>query len=98
MRPVLVGQRREPLAPEVVARLRRWVRTCLGLGPEEAVTVTQLACREAGCAPLETVLAVLTPGAPLSRTIPRPADEVSLADVQEAFAAAAPTDPSGRTP
>lgn len=86
-----IGQRPEPLPPDLVDRLRRWVRTCLGLGEEETVTVTQLACREAGCAPVETVLAVLTPGAPVHRTIRRPADEVSLADVRSAFATVTPS-------
>jgi len=82
--PVL-APRPTPVSPEVRDRLRRWVRTCLDLAEDETVTVTQLACREAGCAPVETVLAVLRPGAPLHRTVPLPADAVSVADVQRAF-------------
>ena len=89
-------ERPAPPPPDVVARLRRWVRTCLGLSEEDPVTVTQLACREAGCAPVETVLVVLRPGEPLHRSIPLPADLVSVADVQRAFAAV-PDDSRGRS-
>lgn len=81
----LFGQRPDAVPPDVVDRLRRWVRTCLGLTGDVPVTVTQLHCRDAGCAPVETVLAVLHPGAPLHRTFPQPADHVSLADVRAAF-------------
>ena len=66
------------------------MRTHLALAEDDTVTVTQLACRDAGCSPIETVLAVLHPGAPLHRTIPLPAELVSVADVQQAFAAEAP--------
>ena len=86
MRPDLVfGTRPAPPPPEVVARLRRWVRTHLDLAEDDPVTVTQLACRGVSCAPIETVLAVLRPGAPLRRTFPLPAELVSVAHVQQAF-------------
>lgn len=85
----LLGSRPDPVPPEVAGRLRHWVRTCLALGEDDVVMVTQLACRDAGCSPVETVLAVLRPGAPLRRTVPLPAELVSIAHVQHAFAAVA---------
>ncbi|WNV76975.1 nitrate reductase [Geodermatophilus sp. DSM 44513] len=86
--PALV-RRPEPIPPAVRDRLRRWVRTALALDEEVPVSVTQLRCPEAGCAPVETVLAVLLPGAPLHRTLPLPAELVSVASVEDAFAGAA---------
>ncbi|MEI4270156.1 hypothetical protein TEK04_00330 [Klenkia sp. LSe6-5] len=77
------------LPPDVVDRLRRWVRTSLDLDLDTAVLVTQLTCRDAGCAPVETVLAVLRPGETVQRTISSPAELVSVADVQRAFGLAA---------
>ncbi|GAA4736549.1 hypothetical protein GCM10023328_16240 [Modestobacter marinus] len=81
-----LAARPAPVPPDVLDRLRRWVRTTLGLGADETVLVSQLRCRDAGCAPVETVLAVLRPGDRLSRTVPLPADWISVADVQRAFA------------
>jgi hypothetical protein len=51
------------------------VRVGLRLPPDQAITVTQLACREPGCPPVETVIAVL--GHPPRRwTIHRPLTEI----------------------
>ncbi len=77
--------RPDPVAPAVAARLRGWVRAALDLSDDDVVTVTQLTCRDAGCAPVETVLTVLHPGAPDSRTVPLPAAELCAADVLSAF-------------
>ena len=79
------SRRPEPVPAEVLTRLRRWVRTCLALGDDDTVMVTQLACPDADCAPVETVLAVLRPGNAVRRTLPMPADAISVADVQRAF-------------
>lgn len=77
--------RPDPVAPAVADRLRGWVRAALDLSDDDVVTVTQLACRDAGCAPVETVLTVLHPGAPHSRTVPLPAAQICAADVLSAF-------------
>lgn len=81
----LLGARPAPVPFEIADRLRRWVRTHLDLDEDVTVAVTQLRCRDTGCAPVETVLAVHRPGAPLSAVVPLPADEVCVADVQRAF-------------
>lgn len=80
------GRLPEPVPPDVRDRVRRWVRTCLGLRANEPVSVTQVACRGAGGLPVETLVALIRHGAALRRTIPLPADLVSVADVQLAFA------------
>jgi len=46
-------------APAAMAALKRWVREALALGDDDTVMVTELTCREPGCPPLETVVAVL---------------------------------------
>lgn len=83
--PPLFSSRPEPVPLEVASRLRGWVRAVLDLPAGDVVTVTQLACRDSSCAPVETVLAVLRPGAPLSRTVPLPADKLCADDVLRAF-------------
>lgn len=81
----LLSTRPDRVPPEVVDRLRGWVRAVLDLTDDDVVTVTQLTCRDSGCAPVETVLAVLRPGAPVSRTLPKPAGQLCAADVLFAF-------------
>jgi hypothetical protein len=81
----LLGTRLDPVRPDVAARLRDWVRAVLDLTDDVVVTVTQLTCRDSDCAPVETVLAVLHPGAPLSRVLALPAAQVCAADVLRAF-------------
>lgn len=78
-----LSERTAPLARHVTDRVRGWVRYVLDLDDEVAVLVTQLACRDAGCSPVETVLAVLHPGAPQSRTFAGPAGELCASDVVE---------------
>jgi hypothetical protein len=53
------------------AELARLVRDRLGLTEDATVTVQQLTCREPGCPPIETVIAVLGP-VPRRWTIHRP--------------------------
>lgn len=81
----LTTDRPAPVPREVAERLRGWVRCALDLSDDVVVQVSQLRCRDEGCAPLETVLAVLRPGAPLARTVPLPAAQVCAADVLTAF-------------
>ncbi len=52
------GAAREPGRGRRAAQVADLVRLHLGL-PDAAVTVSQLACREPGCPPVETVIAVL---------------------------------------
>lgn len=81
----LLGSRLDPIPPDVTSRLRGWVAAVLDLQDDEVVRVSQLACRDSACAPTETVLAVLRPGAPISRVLPMPATQVCAADILAAF-------------
>ena len=47
-----------------VREIKRILREVLGLPDEATVTLSQLACLEEDCAPLETVIGLLQPGLP----------------------------------
>jgi len=60
-----------------VREIRSWVRESHGIPEETTVMVTELACTEPGCPPLETVVAVLhSPGDTRQAKVP-----LGLADV-----------------
>lgn len=64
------------------ARIKQWM-TDYGTVPESAtIMVTELACREPGCPPLETVVAVLEGGHQWKTTLHKAIDEVSEEDVR----------------
>ena len=60
-----------PLAPRRegihgrMAEIKSWVRLTMGLPEEATVSVTELACRDAGCPDVETVIGVLEKGQPI---------------------------------
>lgn len=65
-----------------VERVQRWAREVLG-GDGAAVLVTELRCREPGCPPVETVIAVLpAKGERVQWKIPRGIASVTLEDVR----------------
>jgi hypothetical protein len=56
---------RRTIDPHQVERIKSWARASWGLDEEATVMVTELECREPGCPPIETVIAVLEgPGKP----------------------------------
>lgn len=67
-------------------QVRRWVEQHLVLDEPSTVLVTELACHEPGCPPIETVIALL--GGRDSKTwkIPCSAAELSAADVAAVLA------------
>jgi hypothetical protein len=72
------------------AQIADLVRARLGLSGDTAVTVSQLRCREPGCPPVETVVAVLT-RPPRRWTLHRP-----LAEIDDELVLSVPTlEPSG---
>jgi len=46
-------------SPKKTSEIKAWVREILRLDAEEPVLVSELACTEPGCPPLETIIAVL---------------------------------------
>jgi hypothetical protein len=47
---------------EAAARIKGWTRAALDLGAADQVLVQELACRQPGCAPRETVILVVPAG------------------------------------
>lgn len=70
-----------------VERIKTWARTTWALSDDTTIMVTELECREPGCPPIETVIALLEgPGKNAQHKIHKQAGDVSQADV-EALAA-----------
>ncbi|MBI4783727.1 MAG: hypothetical protein HY785_20785 [Oscillatoriophycideae cyanobacterium NC_groundwater_1537_Pr4_S-0.65um_50_18] len=46
--------------PNKVAQVKNWVYNRLPISPDTAVSINQLICREPGCPPIETVIAVMS--------------------------------------
>ena len=65
-----------------VRHIKKMVREALGLSDDVTVTVTELACLEEDCAPVETVIGLLRPDAPqLQAKLHKSIDAVNAADV-----------------
>ena len=69
-----------------LARVRGWVRELAHLGDGDGVMVSELACSEPGCPPLETVI-VIAPagGATHQHKLHAAAHEVRREDLQDLF-------------
>ena len=61
---MLIGSSSKRPNLEKVRSIKQALRTVLQLPEDTVVTVTQLACLEQGCAPLETVIGLLRAGEP----------------------------------
>ena len=83
---MLDAGRQQRSGAAATGQVRRWVEEQLGLDEPITVLVTELACHEPGCPPIETVIALL--GARGSKTwkIPCPAAELAAADVAAVLA------------
>ncbi len=63
-------------------RIKQALREALSLSDDVAVTVTELACLEEGCDPIETVIGLLRPDAPqLQFKLHKPMDAVDAKDL-----------------
>ena len=79
---MLIGK--EPRRPnlERVRRIKEALREALNLSNDTTVTVTELACLEEGCAPIETAIGLLRPNAqPLQCKLHKPTDAVDAKDL-----------------
>ncbi len=53
--------RNKPKAdPEKIQQIKSWVYQILEVDAETLISISQLTCREPGCPPIETVIAVMT--------------------------------------
>ena len=67
---------------EQVRRIKKALRAALSLSDDMTVTVTELACLEEGCAPVETAIGLLRPDAPqLQCKLHKPMDAVDARDL-----------------
>jgi hypothetical protein len=65
-----------------VAEIKEWVVRSLGLDADASVMVTELRCREEGCPPLETVIAVFPLAGPkIQLKLHRPLAEVTPEEI-----------------
>jgi len=67
--------------PQRAAALKGWVREALELDAATTVLVTELRCREPGCPPLETVIAVLGAAGTHQHKLPKAMAEVTQEDI-----------------
>jgi len=81
-----LGPRR---GPADTARVKALVNDLVGT-EDITVFVTELACTEPGCPPIETVIALLGADGNVQYKIHKPAAEVSIDDVRSALDGAAP--------
>lgn len=65
-----------------VTRVKAWVADSMPLSPGAAVLVTELSCREPGCPPLETVIAVLDGTVQRKQTLHKALAHVTAEDVR----------------
>ena len=79
---MLIGNASKKPNLKTVRRIKLTLHEALGLPEDAMITVTQLACLEEGCAPLETVIGLLQPGAPqLQHKVHKPTDDLNTEDL-----------------
>lgn len=71
------------IQPDQSDRIKAWTRQAFHLGDETTLMVTELECREPGCPPVETVIAVLDgPGRTRRFKVHKAAGEMDRQDVE----------------
>jgi hypothetical protein len=81
-----------PRDPSTIAAVKTWARRALGLPPDSALLVTELACHEPGCPPVETVIAdVSRPGVRRTWKLHQPLSTLTEADIHRMLTADNPT-------
>jgi hypothetical protein len=69
---------------EQADRIKAWTREVFHLNDETTVMVTELECREPGCPPIETVIAILKGrGNTQQHKIHKTANEIGLPDIED---------------
>ena len=81
---MLIGSSAKRPNLEAVRRIKRVLRKTLDLPEDAMITVTQLACLEEDCAPLETVIGLLRSGEPqLQQKVHKETDAVDVTDLAQ---------------
>ena len=85
---MLIGRSSKKPSLETVRRIKQALREALQLSEDATVTVTELACLEEDCAPVETVFGLLRPNEPqLQHKVHKPTEGVDAQDLREVCAA-----------
>ena len=63
-------------------RIKDWIRDAFKLASDVPVLVTEIYCDQPGCAPVETLIAILDPGGRRQYKMGRPMREVAKEDVR----------------
>ena len=81
---MLIGHSSKKPSLTMVRRIKRTLHEALKLPEDALITVTQLACLEEECAPLETVIGLLQPNVPqLQHKVHKPTDDLSSEDLTQ---------------
>jgi hypothetical protein len=67
------------------ARVRAWVAAALDPDDDRTILVSELACTEPGCPPVETVIALLGPGEREQWKLHKPVAAITETDVRSAL-------------
>ena len=79
---MLIGKMPKKPSIENVRAIKRAIRAKLNLNDEAIITVSQLACLEQDCSPLETVIGLLRPGSPqLQHKFHKSVNDVNVEDL-----------------
>ena len=79
---MLIGASSKRPSLETIRRIKRALREALDLPEDAMLTVTELACLEEGCAPVETVIGLLRRDAPqLQHKLHKPTEAVDAVDL-----------------
>ena len=79
---MLIGSSAKKPSLTKIRRIKFTLREALNLSEDSVVTVTQLACLETDCAPLETVFGLLRPGiAQLQHKVHKATDDIHADDL-----------------
>lgn len=66
----------------IQGQIKEWVRGYFKLADDVTVLVTEIMCDQPGCAPVETIVAILESGARRQFKSPRPMKEVAKEDIR----------------
>jgi len=72
---------------DAISRIRDWTRESGAAGPDDVISVNEIACHVDGCPPRETVIIVMADGPPRKAGIHKAMKDVIEADIIAAFAA-----------
>ena len=79
---MLIGTSRPRPDIEQIRRIKAALRQALDLSEDATITVTELACLEEDCAPVETVLGLLRPGEPqVQHKLHKPTSSIDADDL-----------------